>query len=343
MPTSTVHTIEVPGARIDGTRWQIPVYEFRGSAEGPTTVLIAGAIGDKPLAVLALHEVRRRLEQLNDLVGTVKVVPVANPFGFQGMTRHNPDLMELNRRFPGRPSGFISDQVAHALATSLLDGADVLIDLHSGTPSRALWYTYDYGDVDLSASFGYLPVVVDRHVPGQFCTYAVSRGVRAFLAEFGGASRADMAIGVDGSWNTLHYLGHVPAAPTVHPLPQHVPVIDHVKIFLSSHEGVLVSSYSPHDVGSLVEPGVAAEIVDVMTGDTLEQFTVEAVGDITGTGPGFDLWGPAVERSFTVASKPLLMLANAQPASVHAGEFCFAVGWSDRSVELRALAGKDSP
>lgn len=337
MPAASFGEIEVPGRRIDGTCWRIPVYSFTGSRPGPRTVVIAGAIGDKPLAVLALHELRHRLERLDDLAGEVVVVPVANPFGFQGMARHNPDLIELNRRFPGRASGFMTDQVAYALAEALLPGSDVLVDLHSGTPSRALWYTYDYGDVELSASFGYLPVVVDRHVPGQFCTVAAAQGVRAFLAEFGGASRDDVDIGVDGCWNTLAYQGHVSAGTPRHPIPERVPVIDQVKVFLASHEGVLISPYTPADVGSKVSPGPVASVLGLTTGDVVETFEVEPVGAQTGLGAGFDLWGPAVQRSFEVVDTPWLMLANACPTGVHAGDFAVAVGWSHRSVETGVL------
>ena len=339
MPASAYTEIEVPARRVDGTRWRIPVHSFQGSRPGPRTVIVAGIIGDKPLAVLALHRLRHRLEHLEDLAGEVIVVPVANPFGFQGMTRHDPDLVELNRRFPGRSTGLITDQIAQVLAESLLRGTDVVVDLHSGTSSRALWYTYDYGDVELSASFGYLPVVVDRHVPGQLCTVASSQGVRAFLAEFGGASRDDVAIGVDGCWNTLVHLGQVPHVSPRTPLPDRVPVIDQVKVFLASHEGVLVSEHGPHEVGTRMPAGTVASLVDLMSGEVIEDYVVEAPGTRTGTGAGFDLWGPAVERSFDVVDHPWLMLANACPTGLHAGDFALAVGWSHREVLLPPSGG----
>lgn len=320
----------VAGRRVDGSRWEVPVLELNGARPGPTTTLVAGVIGDKPLGALALHEVARQLEAQADLAGTVLVVPVVNPFGFQGGTRHNPDLLELNRRFPGKPHGFLTDQVAHAITEALVDRSDVLVDLHSGTPSRSLCYTYDYGDVELSASFGYLPVVTGRAVPGQLCALMAGRGKRALLAEFGGASLSDMVVGVEGCLNVLRYLGHLDSPPSG---PRSVPVIDHVKVFLASHEGALVSRWSPADVGHPVEPGVVASVLNVVTGEVMEEFVVDPVGATAGTGPGFDVWGPALEREFVVADHPLLMVANAVPSMIHAGDFACAVGWVSRHVE----------
>ncbi len=315
--------IEVPGRRIGGDRWTIRCHEFKGSRPGPATAIVAGVIGDKPLAVLALHELGRRLESA-DLAGAVILVPAANPFGLQVGTRQNPDLLELNRRFPGKPSGFLTDQIAHTLVTSLLERVDCVIDLHSGTPARALNYTYDYGDLHLSASFGYLPVVVDRHVPGQLSQAVVAAGGSSFLAEFGGAELNDPEPGIAGCLNTLRYRGHLTGERTG---PDKVPILDQVKVFLASHNGVLDGRYSPADLGQPVAPGPIGWITNVVTGARMEEFIIEGPGEITGNGEGFDLWGPGLERQFEVRDQPLLMMAPSRPAIVNPGDFTYAVGW----------------
>ena len=94
--------IDLPGTREDEFPWRVHVQEF-GSG-GPATAILAGMIGDKPLGVLAMHELAARLSR-RAVKGTVLILPVVNPFGFQGATRHNPDLVELNRRFPGSAAG----------------------------------------------------------------------------------------------------------------------------------------------------------------------------------------------------------------------------------------------
>jgi len=320
----TSWNVEVPAKRIDGEPWRIRFHELKGSRPGPSTAIVAGIIGDKPLAVLAVHALMKQLAEM-DLAGSVVLVPAANPFGLQGGERHNPDLIELNRRFPGKPSGFMSDQVAHTLITALLDKVDCVVDLHSGTPSRALHYTYDYGDLNLSASFGYLPVVVDRHVPGQLSQAVVAAGGSSFLAEFGGAELNDPTPGVEGCLNTLRYRGHLDSERTG---PSQVPILDRIKVFLASHEGALDGRCGPLDLGKPVDAGVLGWISNVVSGELAEEFLVEGTGELAGTGPGFDLWGPALEKQFEVTDAPLLMLAPTTPAMVRPGEFTYAVGWA---------------
>jgi uncharacterized protein len=333
----TIWNIDVPGRRVDGADFTIPVHELVGDAPGPTTALVAGLIGDKPLGVLALRRVIDRLVAADGLRGTVLVVPALNPFGFQGGTRSNPDQLELNRRFPGRPHGFLTDQLARAVSDALVERVDVLVDLHSGTPSRSLCYAYDYGDLELSASFGSVPVVTGRAVPGQLCTVVADAGKRALLAEFGGASLADPGPGVEGCLNVLRHVGHLDGPLTG---PDAVAVIEHVKVFLASFEGVLESPWSPADVGRAVSAGTVASISNVMTGETMEEFVVEDVGSVAGTGPGFDVWGPGLEREFVVEAAPLLMVANTVPSMIHAGDFACAVGWPTRTMQ-RAVGNHD--
>ena len=327
--------VQVPGRRIDNDAWRIRFHALTGTRPGPATAIVAGIIGDKPLAVLAVHELRRRLEKA-DLAGTVILVPAANVFGLQGGQRHNPDLIELNRRFPGKATGFLTDQIAHTLITNLLEHVDCVVDLHSGTPGRTLHYSYDYGNLELSASFGYLPVVVDRHVPGQLSQAVVAAGGSSFLAEFGGAGANDPAPGVEGCLNTLRYRGHLDDDPTG---PNKVAVLDQVKVFLASHEGAVDGRYGSADVGKPVEAGAIGWINNVVSGERVEEFVVEAVGETAGSGPGFDLWGPALMRPFEVSEPPLLMLAPTCPAMVQPGEFTYAVGWPREWLDTPRPAG----
>jgi predicted deacylase len=65
--------------------------------------------------------------------GTVVCLMLANPLGFRGYNRLTPqDGFNLNRVFPGDPSGHFSQQLAHRLLELSLDHSDALLDLHSG-------------------------------------------------------------------------------------------------------------------------------------------------------------------------------------------------------------------
>src|ERR1700742_1348471 len=144
--------IEV-GRRVDGAPWRLLYVELKGSSPGPVTAFIAGIYGDKPLGCLAIHELQRRLAG-SDLKGAVVLVPAANARALTVGTRINPDHLYLNRRFPGQPKGFLTDQVAHALFRELMQLSDCIVDLQPGTPVTGMRYIYDYGDLAFTASFG---------------------------------------------------------------------------------------------------------------------------------------------------------------------------------------------
>ena len=217
------------------------------------------------------------------------------------------------------------------MLSSLLEEADCIVDLHSGTPARGLHYTYDYGDLGLSASFGYLPVVINRHVPGQLSHAATAAGASSFLAEFGGGESNDTTLGVEGCLNTLRYRGHLDGVPTG---PDEVPILDQVKVFLASHAGALDGRYGPSQVGTRAEAGPVGWVTDLVTGERIEEFLVDEIGSQAGMGPGFELWGPGSMREFTVTEEPYLMLAPARPAIVNPGDFTYAVGWAGKTIPI---------
>lgn len=318
---------DVNGLRVDDFPWRIHVHQF-GEGAGPATAIVAGLIGDKPLGVLALHDLCNFLETI-PVKGRVFVIPAANPFGLTGTTRHNPDLVEFNRRFPGGGRGLASDQIAAALLGHLLERVDCVIDVHSGTPIRKTHFAYDYGNLELTASFGYVPVMVDRHTQGQLCTAARAAGAQASLIEFGGAASNETKIAVDGLLNMLAFRGHVDTPPTG---PDRVAIIDQVKLFFASRAGALNGPYDHSKVGERVEPGVLGWVTNVVTGERLEEFRIEGIGERAGEGPGFDRWGPSLVRPFVVASAPLLMVSQALPAMIHPGTLAFMAGWSDRDI-----------
>ena len=322
MPELKSWHIDIPGTRVDEFPWRIHAHELDGGS-GPATCILAGMIGDKPLGVLALHRFIATLRPL-PLKGKVIVIPCVNPFGFQGSTRHNPDLVELNRRFPGSPSGMVSDQIAHAVFTMLKERVDAVVDVHSGTPVRATQFAYDYGNLDFAASFGYIPVMVSRHAPGSLCLIARQAGMQSALIEFGGAELNSTDMVIAGLLNMLRFRGHLDDAPTG---PDKVDILDQVKLFVASKDGALDSYYGAAHVGKPVKPGVIGWVSSITTGDRLEEFIVEDIGQQAGTGPGFDRWGPAVMKPFIPKAPPILMVCQAVPAMVRPGILTYMAGW----------------
>ena len=240
-----------------------------------------------------------------DLKGVVYLVPAVNLPALQVGTRVSPDHLYLNRRFPGTPEGFITDQIAHTVGGFVYDNTECVIDLHSGTPSMALWYSYDAGDIELTSSFGYLPVVIDFRPGGQLSATAADRGLSGFLPEFGGAALSSSVPGVEGCMNTLRYRGHLGGRATGPPV---LPVIRERPLFLSSNSGVLHSAHSTEDVGSEVPAGRLGWISDPATGEVWEEFEIEQPG--------------------------ILMMTVTTPAIVNPGDFAFMVGFPHDEIRV---------
>lgn len=107
------------------------VEELRGAEDGPTVTLLGGIHGDEPEGVLAVRRVLARLRTM-ELRGTLRAVAVANPLAHAADARESPqDGGNLARVFPGAVDQGPTAALAHALATEVIAGSDLLIDLHS--------------------------------------------------------------------------------------------------------------------------------------------------------------------------------------------------------------------
>jgi N-alpha-acetyl-L-2,4-diaminobutyrate deacetylase len=125
--------LRLPYSR-DDSAWgsvMIPIAVVRG-APGPTALLIGGNHGDEYEGPLALFEFARTLDPA-EVAGTVVIVPALNYPAFRAGTRTSPiDRGNLNRSFPGRPDGTVTEKIADYVQRVLLPMADLVLDFHSG-------------------------------------------------------------------------------------------------------------------------------------------------------------------------------------------------------------------
>ncbi|UAK25814.1 succinylglutamate desuccinylase/aspartoacylase family protein [Sphingomonas nostoxanthinifaciens] len=130
------------------------IHELVGAADGPTIGISAAVHGNENTGAQAALELFRALNAL-ELRGRVLLLPVANPYAFAGNHRFaRLDELDLNRQFPGNPSGTFSQQLAAAITREFLEQIDVHIDLHTGTDRPTVDYVYIWNDEALSRSFG---------------------------------------------------------------------------------------------------------------------------------------------------------------------------------------------
>lgn len=125
--------LRLPYSR-DDSAWgsvMIPICVIR-NGDGPTALLTGGNHGDEYEGPLALFDLARTLD-LKDVNGTVIVVPAMNYPAFRAGTRTSPiDRGNMNRSFPGRPDGTVTEKIADYFQRELLPRADLVFDFHSG-------------------------------------------------------------------------------------------------------------------------------------------------------------------------------------------------------------------
>ena len=229
--------IDVPDGVDSGTR--VPVTVANGAAAGPALALVAGTHGSEYTSILALQRLRRQLEPAR-MRGAAILVHMASPPAFYGRRiYHGPDGKNLNRVYPGRADGTVSERIAHALTREVVDRCTHLVDMHCGDGNESLrpysyWIvtgssTLDAESCDLALAFGLDHILVDRGRPRDsaasvyMANTAITRGKPAITAESGGMGLTDepsVAAHEAGARSVLAHLGILdgPSMRVAHPL-----------------------------------------------------------------------------------------------------------------------------
>lgn len=111
----------------------VTVHTLHGRADGPNVLVLGGVHGNEIGGIVAAGMLTAALRELR--AGTLRVVPVAHEAAHRAFSRTGPvDGGNLARSFPGRADGTPTQRIAALIADELIDGADVLIDLHTSSP-----------------------------------------------------------------------------------------------------------------------------------------------------------------------------------------------------------------
>jgi N2-acetyl-L-2,4-diaminobutanoate deacetylase len=125
--------LRLPYSR-DDSAWgsvMIPICVVKHGV-GPTALLTGANHGDEYEGPVALFDLARTLGA-EEVSGRVIIAPGMNYPAFQAGTRTSPiDKGNLNRSFPGRPDGGVTEKIADYFARYLVPMADLVLDFHSG-------------------------------------------------------------------------------------------------------------------------------------------------------------------------------------------------------------------
>jgi len=188
----------------------IPITVINGATPGPVLALIAGTHGMEYVPIVALQRMRDRIDA-KTLKGTIVMVHVANMPSFLGRTiYYSPvDGKNLNRVYPGKADGTISERIAETITREVIARATHVVDLHCGDGNESLrpysyWITTGDPRVaqvgrEMALAFGLEHIVVDKERPTDpaaslyTSNTAITRGKPALTTETGGVAVVDEA------------------------------------------------------------------------------------------------------------------------------------------------------
>lgn len=195
----------------------LAVRVYKGSKPGKRIVITAGIHGDEQNGILTAQKLARALVNV-EIAGTVTIVPTVN---LSGIARHSRDFhsaapdsssSNLNRAFPGSPTGDDASRYAYSLWENLLKpNADLAIDLHSQT-SGSTYPLYVFADYRLEDSIrmarlmGPDVILNDPGDPGILETVYNRAGIPSITVEVGVGRYTDLEMVDRASHGILNIL-----------------------------------------------------------------------------------------------------------------------------------------
>ncbi len=271
--------------RAGDTGTDIPFSVVNGVKPGPVLALIAGTHGMEYTPILALQRLRTAIDP-KTLTGTVIMVHVANLPSFLSRTiYYSPaDGKNLNRVFPGKADGSLSERIADLLTKEVIARATHVIDIHCGDGNESLrpyvyWITTGASDVAeagrrLALASGFDHIVIDRGRPTDpaqsiyLSNTAILRGKPALTVESGFLATSDEASIANIERAVAGWLRELKMRDTG-PLPVANPVwIDRSEVLTSGATGMF---YPAVERGHSVAQGTVVGRVTDFQGRVMEE------------------------------------------------------------------------
>lgn len=286
----------------NGLELKLPVHIIEGNEKGPTVGITACVHGDETIGVEIVRRVYEELKN-KDIKGTVKIMPLANPLAFEDAARNTPiDRTNMNRIFPGRYSGTLTDIQARKIADEFLLDLDAYIDVHAGGQDPVVYYTYIVNDEEFSkASLSKILYRPAQDYVGTTATFTKPKGIPTVTIECGGGPNDQKYIdqGVEGILNMLRQKKVIDEEVKTRDDQITVRHIEHVN---PHHGGLLVPGLTYDSVNEIVEGKVTlAKIYNPKTFELIEE--IKAPYD-----------------------KNLIILMRGSTNRVLPGDFCFMIG-----------------
>jgi N-alpha-acetyl-L-2,4-diaminobutyrate deacetylase len=239
---------------------------------GPTVIFTGANHGDEYEGPIALWWLSNELKS-TDIRGRVIIVPAMNYPAFKaGKRTSSIDGGNMNRAFPGRPDGTITEIIADYFNRALLPMTDYVVDMHSGgktldfVPFACAHVLEDKQQqarcIAAMEAFNapYSLMLLELDSAKMYDTAAEKMGKVFIGTELGGggsASATTVAIAKRGILNLLKHAGIVSGEPERGPSISLV-TPDHRSFVTSEHSGLLEMCV---DLGADVKNGEVIALV----------------------------------------------------------------------------------
>ncbi len=206
---------------------RVPITVIR-NGEGPSLLFTGGNHGDEYEGPIALKKLAAALEP-RDIRGTLIMIPALNPPAVLTNTRCSPlDGVNMNRAFPGRRTGTVTEMLCHYVSHVLLPKVEAVVDIHSGgktltfVPFAAMHYLGDEEQFErtrevVRAFDAPISLVIEElDTEGMIDGVVEDSGKVFMFTELGGGGTATpetVAIAEQGVRNVLHHYGMLEGKP----------------------------------------------------------------------------------------------------------------------------------
>ena len=250
LPPGGTYDVRLPVSEsYTGVSLHIPIRVVRSPEPGPVVSVTAALHGDELNGTGAIRQL------INDSTlhlrrGSLIFVPVLNLLAFDRHSRYLPDRRDLNRCFPGSPTGSSAARVAHQIFTEILGRATHAIDLHTAAVRRTN-YPQVRGDLrdddvrEMATAFGAEVIVDCPGVPGTLRRESTARGCPTIILEGGEVWKVEpsiVATAVRGVRNVLSHLDMIDAPIET---PQTQVVVSQTRWVRAAHGGFLHFHVTP--------------------------------------------------------------------------------------------------
>lgn len=299
MDDSTGHTTErVTLARLpSGVAVETTVHRYAGVESGPTVYVQAAQHGREINGTEVLRRLHGRLAA-DVQAGEVIAVPVANPLTFDRVSYTTPEQLDsvnanMNRVWPGREAGTLHQRMAARL-WEYASEADVLVDLHTGSPDMLPHVVYTADDersASIAETFGtdlLLAEPADEDAPeewrrrgfdGKLRVAAAREGIPAITPELAHNKQfVESAIetGVTGLCNVLRDCDVLAGSPVTNGTVRHAR--NHLGNVDATDSG-LFRVTADYELGAIVPNGATlGAVYDPATYDRLQTVRTDREG-----------------------------------------------------------------